>query len=71
MENNEDRIITPTMISCEVKDNCAYWDRTFTDDDIQKIADAADSILINDSRYLDALVNAMDTAINQFGAEAR
>lgn len=63
MENSEDLVITPRMIRSEVEDNCRYWGRTFSSEDIQKIAVSADCIIVNDRRYQAALVDAMDNAI--------
>lgn len=64
MGNNEDRIITPTMIRTEVADNCCYWGKQFSAEDIGHIAEVADNILINDARFQEAYVNAMDAAID-------
>ena len=71
MGNNEDRIITPTMIRTEVADNCCYWGKQFSAEDIGHIAEVADNILINDARFQEerSLLNHNDIEfVPQFGA---
>jgi hypothetical protein len=67
MDNNKinECSVTPLMIRTEIADAIEFRDIdvALSDVDIEAIAEAASVTLINDSRYQEALLAAMDGAI--------